>query len=99
MTSAECSQIGESKFYKFAINYYGYYDNGVNEHEVYLASYLLGFLCIAEIFWIIKIQFLAIKKLKRLESFKETINDDDWKELYMKTPGWIVQLCRLSLCF
>ena len=62
----QCNQEidSSSKFFRFAINYYGYHDSGTNEQEIFGVSYVLGALCISEIFWIIKIQLMAIKKLK-----------------------------------
>ena len=30
---------------------------------------------------------MALKKLKRLDEFKKSIKDEDWKVLYMRRPG------------
>ena len=64
---------GDSQYFQYAINYYGYYNDGTNDEETKIVSYVLGALCVIEIIWILKIQFMAVTKLKRIKKYRDTI--------------------------
>ena len=83
--------------FKFYLNFRGYYNLDDPDRQAKI-SYTIGSLCVIEMLWIIKIQFEAVNKLKRLKAFRDSISDTEWKKLYMRTPKWMVHMCQFAMC-